>query len=190
MLMLKPMRPPEPWAAFFDEVDAGLSAPVELHCFGGFVATHLYGVGRTTNDVDFVSLVPNIRQELIEAAGQGSPLHRRYRVYLDGVTVATPPENYNERLLPLFPGVWEKLKLFALEPHDLALAKLDRNIERDRDDVVQLARAGHLYKTVLEERYYQELRPYLAHEERHDLTLRLWMDLCWPEEEVERSGAG
>jgi hypothetical protein len=30
---------------------------------------------------------------------------------------------------------------FALEAHDLALSELERNWERDRDDVRQLARA-------------------------------------------------
>ena len=36
------------------------------------------------------------------------------------------------------------LRLFALEAHDLALSKLERNMERDRDDVQQLACAGYL----------------------------------------------
>jgi hypothetical protein len=58
------------------------------------------------------------------------------------VTVATPPENYEEQLL---------------------------------------ARAGHLRADVLKERYYAELRPnLLAHEGRHDLTLRLWLESYWP----------
>jgi G:T-mismatch repair DNA endonuclease (very short patch repair protein) len=42
----------------------------------------------------------------------------------------------------MFPGAWVRLSLFALEAHDLALSKLERNMERDRDDVQQLACAG------------------------------------------------
>ena len=73
----------------------------------------------------------------------------------------------------MFPGVWPRLSLFALEAHDLALSKLERNIERDRDDVQHLARAGKLDPEILKERYYTELRPNLvSHEARHDLTLR------------------
>jgi G:T-mismatch repair DNA endonuclease (very short patch repair protein) len=81
----------------------------------------------------------------------------------------------------MFPGAWPHLRLFALEAHDLALSKLGRNIERDREDVQQLARAGHLKAEVLKERYYNELRPNLAaHEARHDLTLQLWLESNWP----------
>jgi hypothetical protein len=56
-----------------------------------------------------------------------------------------------------------------------------RNIERDRDDVQELVRAGHLKREVLRERYTNELRPNLmAHEARHDLTLQLWIESDWP----------
>jgi hypothetical protein len=97
------------------------------------------------------------------------------------VTVATPPESYGERLVPMFPGAWAHLRLYALEAHDLALSKLERNFERDRDDVRQLARTGHLKPAILRERYYNELRPYLlAHQSRHDLTLQLWLEAYWP----------
>jgi hypothetical protein len=173
--------PPEPWRSFFAEVDACLSEEVQLHCCGGFVVTQLYGVARATSDVDFLGVVPNVRSDLMEIAGKGSALHRKYKVYLDSVTIATPPENYEDRLAPMFPGAWRRLRLLALEAHDLALSKLERNMERDRDDVQRLARAGHLKPEILRERYYNELRPNLmAHEARHDLTLQLWLESYWP----------
>jgi hypothetical protein len=175
--------PPEPWRSFFADVDSRLSEQVHLHCCGGFVATLLYGVARTTSDVDFlgvVSSIPRIRSHLIDIGGKASPLHKKHNIYLDAVTVATYPENYEERLVPLFPGTWRNLQLFALEAHDLALSKLERNIDRDRDDVQQLVRAGHLRSEILRERYYGELRQYLANEARHDLTLQLWLESYWP----------
>jgi hypothetical protein len=174
-------QPPEPWRSFFAEVDTHLCEDVRLHCCGGFVATQLYGVARTTSDVDFLGVVPNVGSDLTELAGKGSVLHQKHKVYLDAVNVATPPEDYEERLVPMFPGAWDHLRLFALEAHDLALSKLERNMERDRDDVQQLARAGHLKPETLRERYYRELRPnLLAHEARHDLTLKLWLESYWP----------
>jgi hypothetical protein len=143
--------------------------------------TQLYGVARTTSDVDFLAVVPNVMSELTKIGGKGSDLHRKHKVYLDAVTVATPPENYEDRLVPMFLGGWRRLQLFALEAHDLALSKLERNGERDRDDVHALARAGYLTPEVLKERYYTELRPnLLAHEIRHDLTLQLWLESYWP----------
>jgi hypothetical protein len=111
--------------------------------------TQLYGVARTTSDVDFLGVVPYVAGSLTDIAGKGSVLHRKHKVYLDAVSVATPPENYEDRLVPMFPGAWPRLSLFALEAHDLALSKLERNIERDRDDVQQLARAGRLKPEIL-----------------------------------------
>ncbi len=101
----------------------------------------------------FWVLCPNVQSPLIAIAGKGTALHRKHKLYLDAVTVATPPEDYEQRLLLMFPGAWTHLRLYALEANDLALSKLERNYERDRDDVQQLARAGHLSPEILKERY-------------------------------------
>ena len=64
--------PPEPWRSFFNDLDRMLAEPVEVHCLGGFVLIHAYGVARTTNDVDFISLVPNpLGRTLCELGGIG-----------------------------------------------------------------------------------------------------------------------
>jgi hypothetical protein len=60
-------------------------------------------------------------------------LHRKHKGYLDEVAVASTPENYEDRLAPMFPSARDQLRLFALEAHDLALSKLERNYERDRE---------------------------------------------------------
>lgn len=178
---MRQIEPPrEPWRSFFTEVDAHLTEDVRLHCCGGFVVTQMYGVARTTSDVDFLCVIPNLKGQLTEIAGKGSPLHRKHKLYLDAVTVATPPEDYAQRLVPMFPRNWTHLPLYALEAHDIALSKLERNYDRDRDDVQQLARAGHMKREILRDRYYKELHPnLLAHEDRCDLTLAPWLD-SWP----------
>jgi hypothetical protein len=51
-------RPPEPWDAFFTDLDSALNAPARLDCIGGFVVTQLYGLNRPTANVDFIELVP------------------------------------------------------------------------------------------------------------------------------------
>jgi hypothetical protein len=121
-------EPPEPWRAFFVDVDSQLREDVQLHCCGGFVVTQLYGVARTTSDVDFLCAVPNVQADLIEIAGKGSLLHRKHKVHLDAVTVVTPPEDYEERLVAMFSGAWDRLVLYALEAHDLALTKLESEL--------------------------------------------------------------
>jgi hypothetical protein len=64
--------PQEPWRSFFDELDSCFTEEVQLHCCGGFVVTNLYGVARDTNDVDFLSMIPNVWPNLAGVAGQGS----------------------------------------------------------------------------------------------------------------------
>jgi hypothetical protein len=65
----------------------------------------------------------------------------------------------------------------VFERHDLVLAKLSRNIDRDREEVVALARGPGLDIEVLRQRYREELRPKLGRPEREDLTLRLWSEM-------------
>jgi hypothetical protein len=101
-------------------------------------------------------------------------------VHVQHVGIVTVPENYAGRLIPIFPGAYRRVRLAGLEAYDLALSKLERNSARDREDVKFLARAVPLNLTTLEERYRSELRPYLAAAERHDLTMRLWIEMLRP----------
>jgi hypothetical protein len=170
---------PEPWHSFLTELDQTASEEVHLHCAGGFVVTLLYGLVRPTADVDALSIAPvDQREELLEKGGQGSELHKKHRVYLDYVTIASCPCDYDQRLTEMFPGTYKHLRLHALDPYDLALAKLSRNIERDRDDVKYLARTVPFDLGVLRERYQTEWRPYaIGNPNPHDLTFALWIEM-------------
>lgn len=90
--------------------------------------------------------------------------------------MAYVPENYEDRLREIFPNTFEHLRLCALDPYDLALSKLERNIQRDRDDVKHLARSLPFDLETLKERYTKELRWQLGNPDREDLTLRLWIE--------------
>jgi hypothetical protein len=168
---------PEPWASFLAQIDASAQSEIELHCLGGFVVTVLYGLARPTADVDVLVIAPRGESErLLDLAGKGSDLHRKIGLYLDLVTIATVPEDYSKRLTEMFPGTFKHLRLFAFDPYDIALSKLERNIQRDRDDVKYLARTVSFDLDLLKARYEKELRPYLAIPEREDLTLQLWFE--------------
>src|SRR5688572_33488056 len=98
--------PPEPWQSFLRELDEHLTEAVELHCIGGFVVSLHYGVGRQTSDIDFLTVVPRTPADDLEAiAGEGSALHRRYRLYLQRVAIATAPVGYPDRLQRMFGSV-------------------------------------------------------------------------------------
>lgn len=172
--------PPPPWDQFLGEVDRLIPEPVELHCVGGFVIAACYGLARPTADVDYITVRPSgASVHLLQTAGLGSKLHKKYKLYLQQVGVANCPENYEDRLIEMYPGHFRNLRLFALDPYDLALSKLERNAAVDREDVAYLAKQVPLDFRVLEQRYREELRPHLSHQDRHDLTLELWREACF-----------
>lgn len=179
---------PEPWRSFLGELDQRATEDTELVCLGGFVMTVLYGFSRETSDLDVLLIAPQEQREpLLELGIQGGVLHRKYKVYLDYAGVAKVPENYEDRLTEMFSGVHTHLRLFALDPHDLALSKLERNIQRDRDDVKHLARFAAFDLEIFKERYEKELRWQLGNPEREDLTLKLWIEIIEEEQSRHRS---
>lgn len=168
---------PEPWLSFLMELDGIAATTVRMDCIGGFVMTMLYGMDRPTADVDVLEIAPLAEAKaLSQAAMLGGTLYRRFGIYLDRVTVTQTPYEYECRLTEMFPGVFRYLRLMALDPYDLALTKLERNIERDRNDVRYLARTVPFDLNLLQERYRVELRPYLGNPRREDLTLNLWIE--------------
>ena len=179
--MTKTDRIPKPWGAFLRELDDIATAAVDFHCIGGFVVNMKYGFSsRQTFDIDVLAITPNSqRQELLQNAAKGSVLHRKHGVYLDLVTVIQAyPEDYDQRLTEMYSGQLKKIRLFAVEPHDLALMKLERNAERDRVDVMFLASQGLVTPNELDRRYRAEMRSYIGVPERStDITLQLWVSM-------------
>jgi hypothetical protein len=168
---------PEPWFSFLTELDNIANSTVRLDCIGGFVVTMLYGLDRPTGDIDVLEIAPlSAANAFAEVALLGGAMYRRYGIYLDRVTVAQAPYEYESRLQEMFLGTFQHLRLMAMDPYDLALTKLERNIERDRNDVRYLARTVPFDLKLLHERYVAELRPYLGNPRREDLTLQLWID--------------
>ncbi len=169
---------PEPWFSFLNEIDGSLTDETHFRCIGGFVVTIVYGFERepSTSDIDILTLVKGT-SAAIEKGQIGSELYKRYGLYVDPVGIATLPENYEDRLSEVFAGTFKHLRLFALDPYDVALAKIERNTDIDREDVKYLARVVPFDLDVLKARYYDELRVYLGKPEREDLTLKLWIDM-------------
>lgn len=172
------LEPPLPWLPFLSEVDESLSKPIELHCLRGFILTALYGVPRSTGDLDYITAVPrNASAEVERLAGPDSKLARKYKVCIHragGVTDV--PENYNERLTDLSLEL-RNLVLKVLEPYDLVLSKLTRNSPKDRADVKYLAAKLKLSFQTLTERFSTEMKSWVANPDRHEVTLtKVWQE--------------
>ncbi len=167
---------PKHWTVFLEAVDAELEERISIHCVGGFVVEAVYGIPRRTADLDYIDVVPyQAVTGLEEIAGRQSKLAQKYRLYFQYVPVAEFPDDYEKRLTELDLGL-EKLQLLAVDPYDLLLSKLTRNIDRDREDVKAVAESLQLSFDVLRKRYEEEMRSSLAKVEQHDLTLQLWQE--------------
>jgi hypothetical protein len=170
--------PLEPWHSFLNEVDAMADGPLRMDCIGGFVVTQLYGLDRPTADIDVIELAPpDIASVIFSQASKGTPLAGKHRIFIDRVTVAAIPEDYESRLVAMFPDAYRHLRLMAVDPYDLALSKLERDSQKDREDVRFLCRTIPLDLQVLEERYRKEMRWQLGMPTREDLTLKLWIEM-------------
>lgn len=167
----------EPWASFLSDLDGRLTGPAELHCFGGFVIAEHYGLTRATGDIDIFESRGTDPGTLARLAGKGSLLHQQHHVYIDVVAVADVPQDYESRLISVCAEQFTHLRLRVFERHDLVLAKLARNADRDREDVEAFARGPGLDVEALRGRYQRELRPFLGRPEREDLTLQLWIEI-------------
>ena len=161
----------EPWQSMLVALDQVLTHRTELHCMGGFVLAEHYALVRPTADVDVLESAGTDTATIARLAGRGSALHKRHRVYIDIVTVADVPDDYDARLVSMEVEGFSRLRLKVFERHDLVLAKLSRNSDHDREDVVALARGPGLDVDVLRQRYQEELRPLLGRPDREDLTL-------------------
>jgi len=167
-----------PWKQFLEELDSLLNEQIELHCIGGFAVVAAYHLPRSTNDLDYYTLIPvDCGQDLEKLAGQGSELARKYKLHVHRAAVASLPMNYEERLREPFAGRFRNMRLCVLDPYDLVLSKLSRNVERDREDVKHVAKTEKLDPAILRDRYVNELRAALiGPPEWHDKTLEFWVE--------------
>jgi len=167
---------PQHWRNFLEAVDKKLEAPVTLHCIGGFVVEAVYGIPRKTGDLDYIRVDPRgAFQFLDEIAGVQSELAQRHKLYLQKVSVHDYPDGYEKRLRKLDLGL-KMLQLFVPDPYDLILTKLARNFGKDREDVKALAQLQNLRFSIFSKRYEEEMKPWIANADRHDLTVQLWKE--------------
>src|SRR5258706_3067240 len=94
---------PSPWIEFLTELDQMLEASLELHCIGGFILLYFSGLPRSTGDIDYYSAVP-AHVDLPEIAGEASTLHKKNKVALSNVDVASLPDTFVSALTDMLTG--------------------------------------------------------------------------------------
>jgi hypothetical protein len=173
-----PTFPPSPWKEFLQDLDAVVTEPCKLPCFGGFAVTLEYGISRLTSDIDVLDVAPpRMTGVLMREGGKGSPLAIKHKVFLDIVGIANAPYDYDSRLHPMYPGAFQNIHLMVMDPYDVALTKLKRDSDKDFQDVLQLAEKIPFDLGLFEKRYKVELRDYTTgRPEENDRTFHRWKE--------------
>ena len=155
-----PPELPPPWPGFLQELGDLLDEPFEFQCVGGFAIVAAYGLPRSTNDLDYFSLIPNNRQRHLERlAGEASSLARRHKVHVHHAGIASVPENYGERLTELFPRRFKNIRPMGLDPYHPVLSKFSRHMETHRGDVQYFVRTQKSAPACLRQHYGQGVKP-------------------------------
>lgn len=149
-----------------------LSQTVNVHLAGG-MAVHLYTANRVTTDVDAEFggrlLLPN--DLMVEVTLEdGSP----QVVYLDtnyNPTFALLHPDYLDDALPVDLGL-QQLQVRVLSPVDLAVSKIARLADNDKEDIAALVRHGLTNADEIEQRANAALAGYIGGQAMLRLNLR------------------
>ncbi len=139
--------------------------PIRMYVAGG-AALHLLTGARVSEDVDAVFSKRVLFSEEIEVSYR-DPDGRARLLYLDrnyNDTLGLLHENAHKDARPIaFPGIDRKLiDVRVLAPMDLAVSKLSRFADQDREDILLLAREGLIDSGSLRKRAEQALADYVG----------------------------
>src|SRR3954464_5707659 len=133
----------ERMVAFLSDLDEALAAQaggagLDVYHIGRSALVWEYDYEATTQDFDI--LLTQGGEILLELAlqlfGRGTRKAKDHGLYLETVNPALPPvpSGYKERAKRV-DGLWKVLRVYHLEPHDLAATKLRRFAPKDRADI-------------------------------------------------------
>lgn len=137
--------------AFLEEVGRRYAQPAELLLLGGS-ALCLLGSPRPTLDIDYVGddLSKSELQQCIDQVAQDMG------IVVEAVPIAgfiPIPRDADQRKVPV--GQFGAVQVHILDPHSLALSKIDRGFDTDIEDVVFLIQRGFIrfdhLRTLVEE---------------------------------------
>lgn len=134
------------------ELRLSLRKPLDVYLAGG-MAVHLYTANRVTTDVDAefggrVFLPNDLMAEI--TLEDGSP----QVIYLDtnyNSTFALMHEDYQDDAIPVDLGM-EHIRVCVLSPVDLAVSKIARFADNDKEDIAALVRLGLTSSKEIEQR--------------------------------------
>mgnify|MGYP001817017772 CR=1 FL=1 len=152
-----------------DAVDSCLKSPAKIVLIGGSAVILAHGVTTTTVDIDTLNGVTAALEHAFEEAYQLTGL----RPPVSHSGVAFVPERYEERLVRQATG--GLLELWVLEKHDLAISKVVRGDERDRQHLRAIHEHDPFEFEILVARFKDEMLPIYVGDESRPIARFLWI---------------
>ncbi len=149
-----------------------LRSPINAYLAGG-MAVHLYTANRVTTDVDAefrgrIFLPGDLMVEVTLEDGS------QQVVYLDtnyNSTFALMHEDYMDDAIPVDLGA-DQIRVHVLSPVDLAVSKIARFAENDKEDIAALVRLGLTNADDIERRATSALAGYVGGQDMLKLNLQ------------------
>ena len=160
--------------ALFKQLEERLSlrSPLNVYLAGG-MAVHLYTASRVTTDVDaeFGGRVYLPSDLVVEVTLEDGT---QQVIYLDtnyNSTFALMHEDYLDDAIPVDLGM-DQLRVHVLSPVDLAVSKIARFADNDKEDIAVLVRLGLTGADEIEQRATSALAGYVGGQAMLKLNLR------------------
>jgi hypothetical protein len=165
-----------------------LQAPIKAYIAGG-IAVHLYTAYRVSMDVDaeFGARLYLPRDLGIEIAGpNGRPVWLHFDMQYNS-TFALMHEDYllDAQRVPL--GV-ENFDIYVLSPVDLAVSKISRFAQNDKEDIAALVRHGLTNADAIEHRALEALPGYVGNTAPLRLNIRDAVEIAREAESLQFDG--
>ena len=160
--------------ALFRQLEQRLSLRQPLNAYlAGGVAVHLYTASRISTDVDaeFGSRVFLPNDLMVDITLEDGT---QQVVYLDtnyNSSFALMHEDYLDDAVPIDLGL-ENIRVHVLSPVDLAVSKIARFADNDKDDIASLVRLGLTTADEIEQRANSALGAYVGGQDMVRLNLR------------------
>lgn len=155
-----------------------LTSPLKVYLAGG-MAVHLYTASRVTTDVDaeFGGRIYLPNDLMVEVTLENGI---QQVVYLDtnyNASFALMHEDYLDDAVPVDLGV-DHILVYVLAPVDLAVSKIARFSENDKEDIAALVRLGLTSSDEIEQRATAALIGYIGGQSMLQANLRDALNLA------------
>jgi hypothetical protein len=149
-----------------------LNNPIEVYLAGG-MAVHLYVAQRITTDVDaeFTSRIAIPRDLIVQVQLEDGSLEEMYWDTNYNPDFALNHEDYLADAIRVEFGV-EPIEFYVLSPLDLAVSKIARFSDNDREDIRSLVQAGLTSADLIEKRAQEALGGFVGNVGFLQLNLR------------------